>query len=81
LELRSVLSTIARLGVAALLAGVPALLTVLALDAALGEDKTASIIQLVLGGLVLVLAYVAAAFALRVREVRQVGSMVRSRLG
>ena len=81
LELRRVFGTLGRLALAAMLAGVPALLVVIGLDALWGEGKAASIAQLILGGLVLVAAYVGAAFALRVPEVRELGTMVRSRLG
>jgi putative peptidoglycan lipid II flippase len=81
LELRRVFGTLGRLAVAAVLAGVPTLLVVIGLDALWGEGKQASFAQLVVGGAVLVATYVGAAFALRVREVRDLGAMLRSRLG
>jgi putative peptidoglycan lipid II flippase len=81
LELRRVFGTLGRLALAAALAGVPTLLVVIGLDALWGESKSSSLAQLVVGGAVLVAAYVGAAFALRVREVRELGAMVRSRLG
>jgi putative peptidoglycan lipid II flippase len=81
LELHRVFGTLGRLAAAAMLAGVPALLVVIGLDALWGVGKAASIAQLILGGLVLVAAYVGAAFALRVPEVRELSTMVRARLG
>jgi putative peptidoglycan lipid II flippase len=81
LELRRVFGTLGRLALAAVLAAVPTLLVVIGLDALWGESKASSFAQLIVGGAVLVGAYVGAAFALRVREVRELGAMVRSRLG
>ena len=81
LELRRVFGTLGRLALAAALAGVPTLLVVIGLDALWGESKSSSLAQLVVGGAVLVAAYVGAAVALRVPEVRELGGMVRSRLG
>jgi hypothetical protein len=46
----------------------------------LGLGKLASIVELSVGGLVLVAVYLAAAVGLRVREVSDVWAMVRSRL-
>jgi putative peptidoglycan lipid II flippase len=76
-----VFTTLGRLAVAAAVAGVPTLLVLIGLDALLGESWLASVVELIVGGLVLVATYVAVAFALRVREVRELGGMVRSRLG
>ena len=82
LELRRVFATLAKLGLAALLAGVPTLLVVLGLDAVLGDDRKGSnIVELLVGAVVLVAAYIGAALALRVHEIRELGNMVRSRLG
>jgi putative peptidoglycan lipid II flippase len=46
-----------------------------------GDGKAASLVQLVVGALVLSAAYLGAAVALRIREVSQVAAMVRGRLG
>jgi len=81
LGLMRVFTTLGRLGLAAVLAAVPAGLVIFALDAVRGDGKMASVVQLLVGGLVLVGGYVAAAFLLRVREVRELGSMVRARVG
>jgi putative peptidoglycan lipid II flippase len=81
LDLRSVFATLGRLAVAAVVAGVPTLLVLVGLDAFLGESWVASVVELIVCGLVLVTTYVAVAFALRVREVRELGGMVRARLG
>jgi len=46
-----------------------------------GDGKVASAVELVAGGLLLLGIYAAAAFALRVREVRELGLMIRTRAG
>ena len=66
-----------RRGVAAL----PAWLLVYLLDRLMSDSWLSSVIQLVVGGLVLLVAYVGAAVLLRVREVSEVAGMVRGRLG
>jgi putative peptidoglycan lipid II flippase len=81
LELRQVFTTLARLGAAAVLAGVPALLAVIGLGALLGEGGLGSLAQLIVGGAVLVVAYVGIALLLRVREIQELGNMLRSRIG
>ncbi len=81
LGLGQIMATIGRLGVATLVAVVPAVITLVAMTAIWGDEKLASAVQLVVGAVVLLGAYIAAAFALRVREVRELESMVRSRLG
>jgi putative peptidoglycan lipid II flippase len=79
LGLGRVVATIGRLGLAAGIAAVPTLLAFLALRAGWGEGKVASAVQLVVCGAVLVGGYLAAALALRVREVRELTSMARRR--
>ncbi|HEX6498499.1 MAG TPA: murein biosynthesis integral membrane protein MurJ [Micromonosporaceae bacterium] len=81
LGLTRVAVSLARLTAAAVVAAVPALLVVLGLGHLLGTDKLGAIVQLVAGGLVLVAVYLAAAVALRAREVTEVWAMVRVRLG
>jgi putative peptidoglycan lipid II flippase len=81
LELRRVFRTLGQLALAAVLAGVLALLVVMGFTAMWGEEKWASVAQLVVGAAVLGVAYVGAAFALRVPEIRELGAMVRSRVG
>jgi putative peptidoglycan lipid II flippase len=76
-----VFATLARLGAAAVLAGVPALLAVIGLSALLGEGGLGSLAQLIVGGAVLVVAYVGIALLLRVREIQELGNMLRSRVG
>ena len=80
LGLRGTLSTLARLGVAAAVAAVPAGLVVLLLSHRFGDGKVSSVAQLVVGGTVLIVGYLAVAFALRIREVRDLATMVRTRL-
>jgi putative peptidoglycan lipid II flippase len=81
LGLSSVLATLGRLGLAGLIAAVPTVFVVIVLTVILGDGKAASLIQLVVGALVLAAAYLGAAVALRIREVSQVTAMVRGRLG
>jgi putative peptidoglycan lipid II flippase len=66
---------------AALIAAVPTLLVALILEHLVGLGYAGSVIGLIVGGTVLVVVYLAAAVALRVREVHEVWGMVRSRLG
>ncbi|MCW2643617.1 MAG: integral rane protein MviN [Dactylosporangium sp.] len=81
LGLTRVLATLSRLALAAALAAVPAALSVYGVDAVLGDGKVGSLVQVVIGGVVLLVGYVAAAAALRVPEVTELGGMLRTRLG
>jgi putative peptidoglycan lipid II flippase len=74
-------STLGRLLLAGLIAAVPAAAVIVTMTVIWGDQKLASLIQLVVGGLILVGAYLAAATWLGVREVRELVGMVRSRLG
>jgi putative peptidoglycan lipid II flippase len=76
-----VVQTLVRLGLAAAVAAVPTALVALIIGHVLGPGKFASLAALVVGGLVLVTVYLAAAVALRVEEIRQVWGMVRGRVG
>jgi putative peptidoglycan lipid II flippase len=80
-QLTAVLSTLGRLTAAAIIAAVPTLLVSLILQHYLGLGHVGSLIGLVVGVLVLILVYLAAAVGLRVREVNEVWGMVRGRLG
>ncbi len=80
LGLTEVAKTLVRLTVAALIAAVPTLLTTLILTHTIGSGKIASVIELILGGMMLIIVYLAAAVSLRVREVSDVWGMVRSRI-
>ena len=46
----------------------------------LGLGKLASVVELVVGGVMLVIVYLAAGVSLRIREVNDVWGMVRGRL-
>jgi putative peptidoglycan lipid II flippase len=81
LDLTRVFGTVGRLTVAAAIAAVPSGLAVYAMVHLWGESKAASAAELVIGAIVLMAVYVAAAFGLRVREVRELGDMLRARLG
>jgi putative peptidoglycan lipid II flippase len=81
LGLRQVGRTLLRLALAATIAAVPAALVVYGLNAVIGDGKVGSFIQLVVGGVILLAAYVAVAMALRVREVTELAGMLRARLG
>ncbi len=75
-----VLRTLLRLALAAIVAAVPAALLALIIQHVLGLGKAGSIVGLVLGAVVLIVVYLAAATALRVKEIDQVWGMVRSRV-
>jgi putative peptidoglycan lipid II flippase len=81
LGLSSLLATLGRLGLAGLIAAVPTVVVVIVFTAIWGDGKAASLIQLVVGAVVLAGGYLGAAVALRIREVNQVTAMVRSRGG
>jgi putative peptidoglycan lipid II flippase len=81
LGLTQIASTLSRLSVAALVACVPAAIVVFGISLVWNDDRPASYVQLLLGGIVLVATYVTVAFALRVREVRDLTGMVRARIG
>jgi putative peptidoglycan lipid II flippase len=79
LGLARVAAAMTRLGVAALIAAVPAAVAVFAVSTGWGDGKLGSAVQLAVGAVVLVGAYLIAASLLRVHEVRELLSMVRSR--
>ena len=81
LDLTRVFTSLGRVGLASLVAAVAALVVTVGLSAWWDDGKVASIVQLVVGGIVLVGVYIATALGLRIHEVRELGSMVRSRLG
>jgi hypothetical protein len=66
---------------AGLIAAVPATAVVVTMTVIWGDTKLASVAQLIAGGLVLAGAYIAAANWLGIREIRELLSMVRGRLG
>ncbi len=80
LGLTEVGRTVLKLTLAAVIASVPALLIALIMERFLGLSQPASLAELAVGGLVLGVVYLAAALGLRVREVSDVWTMVRSRL-
>jgi putative peptidoglycan lipid II flippase len=81
LGLRRVADTLVRLTGAAVVAGVVAFGVAWLIAKGIGDGKVASIIELAVGGLVLVAAYAALATVLRVREINQFAGMIRRRLG
>ncbi|GAA5180738.1 murein biosynthesis integral membrane protein MurJ [Rugosimonospora acidiphila] len=81
LRLREDGATLGKLVVAGVIAALPTLLVALILEHYLGLGKVGSLVGLLAGGLVLIVVYIAAALALRVREINEVWGMVRSRLG
>jgi putative peptidoglycan lipid II flippase len=81
LGLREVGATLARLTLAAGIAAVPTGLVVYGLSAVLDDNWLGSLIQLVVGAVVLLAGYVGAAVILRVPEVTELGGMLRARLG
>jgi putative peptidoglycan lipid II flippase len=81
LGLTQVLGTLIRLGIAGVIAAVPTLIVLLVMRAVWGDGKWASVAELLVGAVVLVAVYAAAALMLRVREVHDLVGMVRGRLG
>jgi putative peptidoglycan lipid II flippase len=81
LDLTRVFGTVGRLTVAAGVAARPTRHAVYAMVHLWGESKAASAAELVIGAFLLLAVYLAAAFGLRVREVRELGDMLRTRLG
>jgi putative peptidoglycan lipid II flippase len=77
----AVLGTVARLAVAGA-AGAAACAGMLWLiDAVLGDSKIANLVRVALGGLVLVVVYLIAAWAMRVREINQVLEILNRKFG
>jgi putative peptidoglycan lipid II flippase len=81
LGLSRVAGTLARLSIAAVIAAVPAALIVWALISSMGTSRLASLVQLTVGSVVLLVVYVTITLVLRVPEVRDVAATVRARLG
>jgi putative peptidoglycan lipid II flippase len=79
LDLIDVFRPLGRLAGAAFVAGVVTWASVEVLTRMMGDGKVASIVQLVVGGAVLTVVYIGVASLLRVREVLDVVTMVRSR--
>ena len=80
LGLRQVADTLIRLSLAGGAAGLLAFGTSWLLTEGLGDGKIASIVELAVGGVVLVAAYAVLATVLRVREVNQFAGMIRRRI-
>ena len=81
LGLRRVASALVKLVGAAAIAAVPTYLVIDGLRRLMGDDKLDSLVQLVLGGAVLLGLYYGLALLFRVAEVRDLTRMVRTRLG
>jgi putative peptidoglycan lipid II flippase len=81
LGISQILATLGRLGLAGLIAAVPTAVVLIGTTVIWGDGKVASLIQLGVCATVLIGAYVGAALWLRVPEVKELGTMVRSRLG
>jgi putative peptidoglycan lipid II flippase len=80
LGLSRVFSTLSRLALAGVIAAVPAAAVIVVMSLTLGDGKLASLIQLVVGGAILLGGYLAAATWLRIPEVNDLLGMLRSRL-
>jgi putative peptidoglycan lipid II flippase len=81
LGLRSVASALVKLVAAAVIAAVPTYLLVYVMSVQFGDGKLDSLVQLVLGGVLLLGLYYGLALLFRVTEVRDLTRMVRARLG
>ncbi|HEX6075357.1 MAG TPA: murein biosynthesis integral membrane protein MurJ [Micromonosporaceae bacterium] len=77
----AVLGTLARLAVAGAIGATACLSALWVLDLVLADGKIANLVRIVLGGLVLAVAYLLAASAMRVREISQAFEMVNRKLG
>jgi putative peptidoglycan lipid II flippase len=80
LGMSRVAATLLRLGAAGLGAAVVTWPIVYLVHRMMGDGKLGSAVQLAVGGLILVAVYLAGSLALRVREVRELGGMLRGRL-
>ncbi|MGH3739612.1 MAG: murein biosynthesis integral membrane protein MurJ, partial [Micromonosporaceae bacterium] len=76
-----VFRTLARLVVAGIVAAVACAAVVWVLDLVLGDGKLSHLVRLVIGGAVLMLVYLGAAWAMRVREISDVLELVNRKLG
>jgi putative peptidoglycan lipid II flippase len=81
LGLSVVLTTVARLALAAAAAAIPTWLTAVGIRHVLGDGRGSSMLQLVLGGGVLLIGYVGLALLLRVREIRELADTIARRIG
>jgi putative peptidoglycan lipid II flippase len=81
LNLASVAAALAKVLVAAAVAASLGLLVVRLLPGGASPDRIEALLQVVVGGLVIMVGYLAAAFVLRVREVGQLIGTVRRKLG
>ncbi len=81
LGLTETMVALARLAIAAVAAALPAWLVVTVIGHTMGTGKVASMAALVAGGIVLVGGYFVAAVVVRARDVTEVISMVKARLG
>jgi putative peptidoglycan lipid II flippase len=81
LGLGEMFTALGRLAAAALIAAIPTYMAVLGLEHYLGHGKGASIVTLVVGGLILIAVYVSTAIALKAKDVTDVATMVKARLG
>jgi len=81
LNLASVATALVKVLLAAGVAAAAGVLVIRLLPGGAEPDRPAALLQLVVGGAVILLAYLVAATLLRVREVSQVVGMVRRKLG
>jgi putative peptidoglycan lipid II flippase len=75
------ITSLAKMTVAGIVAAIPAGLLAWLLIESMGSGWGASLLQLIVAGSVLLVAYVGAAFALRVSEVREVAATLRAKIG
>ncbi|GAA1769677.1 murein biosynthesis integral membrane protein MurJ [Luedemannella helvata] len=75
------IASLARQTAAAVIAAVPTALLAWLLIETMGSNWIASLVQLIVCGGLLLVVYVAAAFLLRVAEVREVATSLRARIG
>jgi putative peptidoglycan lipid II flippase len=80
LGLTRVFATLGRLGLAGLIAAAVTTVVVVVMTLVWGDEKAASVVQLAVGAVVLFATYVGAALWLRVDEVKELASMIGSKL-
>jgi putative peptidoglycan lipid II flippase len=80
LGLTRVFATLGRLGLAGLIAAAVTTVVLVVMTLVWGDEKAASAVQLGVGAVVLFATYVGAALWLRVNEVKELATMVGSRL-
>jgi len=81
LAIGDTMRALGKLAIAALIAAIPAWLLSLLIQHELGNGKVGAVAALIVGAIVLGVAYVGAGLALKARDITDVAGMVRARFG